>query len=77
MQREKPSFGDRLFKLRFRRLNLSQEAFAKRYGLTHGMVKDAEQGRHNPSRAFVSLVAVIERDPDLAADAVRDAAPAK
>ena len=67
-------FGRELFLLRFRRLRLSQEAFAERFGLTLGAVKDQEQGRHAPSRAMRVLVAAIEIDPDLMARAARLAA---
>ena len=59
-----------LFSLRFRRLRLSQRAFAERYGVSFGMVRDVEQGRSAPSKAFRALVAVIDRDPNLAADAI-------
>jgi DNA-binding transcriptional regulator YiaG len=63
-------FRRRLFQLRFRRLRLSQKAFAAHYGVSFGMVRDVEQGRSPPSRAFRSLVAVIDRDPALVAEAV-------
>ena len=63
----KTGFARRLLRLRFRTLKLSQVAFAHRFGLTLGAVKDAEQGRHQPSRALVLLVAAIERDASLMA----------
>lgn len=72
----KTGFARRLFRLRFHSLRLSQAAFAHRYGLSLGAVKDAEQGRHQPSRPMVLLVAAIERDPRLMAeiaDAEREA----
>lgn len=40
----------------------SQGEFAERFGLTVGAVRDAEQGRVSPSRAFRVLVAAIELD---------------
>lgn len=52
----------------------SQAAFAKRFGLTFGMVKDQEQGRCKPSRSLKVLVAAIELDPALVARAAKLAA---
>lgn len=52
----------------------SQQQFADRFGLTLGMVKDAEQGRCNPSRPLKVLLALIEMDADLVAKAARVAA---
>jgi len=67
-------FGRELFLLRFRGLRISQEAFARRFGLTLGAVKDQEQGRHEPSRAMRVLVAAIEMDPELIERAAKVAA---
>ena len=61
-----PDLASRLIQLR-RRVGspwpLSQAAFAGRYGLSAGMVRDVEQCRVQPSRAFRLLVALIEDDP--------------
>jgi hypothetical protein len=61
----KTGFARRLFRLRFRELKLSQRAFAERFGLTLGAIKDAEQGRVQPLPAMRVLVACIEADPKL------------
>ena len=63
-----PTFGKagfplRLFQLRFNRLGLTQAAFAERFGLSVGMVRDVEQGRVKPSRALRVLVEVIDANP--------------
>lgn len=62
-------YGRRLFMLRFRRLRLSQAAFADRFGLSFGMVRDVEQGRVKPSKALRVLVELIEHDPAMVAAA--------
>jgi len=62
-------FPLRLFLLRFRRLRLSQSAFAVRFGLSAGMIRDVEQGRVKPSRALRVLVELIDQDPATVADA--------
>ncbi len=67
----KTGFARDLFRLRFRRLRIEQPAFAARFGLTFGMVKDQEQARAKPSKAFKVLVAAIELDPDLMERAAR------
>lgn len=61
----KVGFARDLFTMRFRKLRISQEAFADRFGLTRGMMKDQEQGRREPHPAFKVLVAAIEMDPAL------------
>lgn len=43
---------------------LSQEAFADRYGLSLGTVRDWEQQRRSPDRAALILLSVIDREPD-------------
>lgn len=45
------------------RLKLTQPAFAKRFGLPVGTVRDWEQGRALPDQAARVLLRVIERDP--------------
>jgi DNA-binding transcriptional regulator YiaG len=69
----KTGFPRRLFRLRFRRLRLTQEGFADRYGLSLGSVKDAEQGRHAPLPAFRLAIAAIEMDPAMMARAAQSA----
>lgn len=46
------------------RLKLSQPAFAKRFGLPVGTVRDWEQGRTVPDQAARVLLRVIESDPE-------------
>lgn len=67
----KTGFARDLFRLRFRSLRIDQPSFAERFGLTFGMVKDQEQARFEPSRAFKVLVAAIELDADLIERAAR------
>ncbi|RYD18348.1 MAG: hypothetical protein EOP89_17320 [Lysobacteraceae bacterium] len=71
-----PDFGKQvfardLFHLRFRRLRINRPTFAARFGLSFGMVKDQEQSRGKPSKAFKVLVAAIELDPALIERAAR------
>ena len=54
-----------------KRQKLSQAAFAKRYGLPAGTVKDWEQKRRQPDRAAMLLLKVIEQAPDMVARAIR------
>lgn len=63
-------FSRHLFRLRFRRLNLSQRAFAERFGLSYSVVRDAEQGAR-PTRALRLIVAAIARDPAFMAAAAK------
>lgn len=58
----KTGFALHLFRLRFRRLKLSQRAFAAKFGLGYSTVRDAEQGAR-PSPALRLVVAAIARDP--------------
>ena len=44
--------------------NLSQAAFASRFGLSVGTVRDWEQARRSPDRAALILLSVIDREPD-------------
>lgn len=53
-----------------KRLKLSQVAFAKRFGLPVGTVRDWEQDRRSPDRAAMVLLSVIDRKPDMVADAL-------
>jgi len=47
-----------------KRQKLSQEAFADRYGLSLGTVRDWEQQRRSPDRAALILLSVIDREPE-------------
>ncbi len=69
----KTGFARDLFRLRFRRLRIDQPAFAARFGLSFGSVKDQEQARSKPSRALKVLVAAIELDPEFMERAAREA----
>jgi putative transcriptional regulator len=51
-------------------LALSQAAFAKRYGIPLGTLRDWEQGRTRPDEAAASYIRVIEAMPDRVAKAV-------
>lgn len=63
------SFGAHLRRLRWklgsRFGELTQTQFAQRFGLSLGTLRDAEQGRTNPSWAMRVLVAAVELDPAL------------
>ncbi len=59
----KTGHARRLFRLRFYKLNLSQTAFAERFGLSVGMIRDVEQGRTQPSRALRVLIELIAANP--------------
>ncbi|SEQ47963.1 helix-turn-helix domain-containing protein [Sphingobium sp. YR768] len=71
--RGKVGFARDLFRLRFRKLKLSQRAFAARYGLGFPAIRDLEQGVTKPTPAMRLIVAAIERDPNGMAEAARDA----
>jgi len=43
---------------------LSQAAFADRYGLSLGTVRDWEQARRSPDRAALVLLSIIDREPE-------------
>ncbi|MEN5279394.1 NadS family protein [Brucella sp. TWI432] len=51
--------------------NLSQTAFAKRYGLSAGTIRDWEQKRRQPDRAAMLFLKVIQQAPDTVAQAIR------
>lgn len=52
------------------RLGLTQASFAARFGLPVGNVRDWEQKRATPDGAARVLLRVIERAPDVVAEAV-------
>ncbi|MBE0599721.1 MAG: helix-turn-helix domain-containing protein [Burkholderiaceae bacterium] len=54
-----------------KRQKLSQTAFAARYGLPSGTVKDWEQKRRQPDRAALLFLKVIEQAPEVVARAIR------
>jgi len=47
-----------------RRLGLSQEAFAQKYGFALSAVRDWEQGRRRPERSARILLKIVEREPE-------------
>lgn len=47
-----------------RRLNLSQAAFSRTYGIDLGALQAWEQNRRRPDRTARVLLAVIEREPE-------------
>ncbi len=51
-----------------KRLKLSQAAFAERYCLPVGTVRDWEQDRRSPDRAAVVLLSIIDRNPEVVAE---------
>ena len=54
-----------------KRMKLSRQAFADRFGLDARAVQDWEQGRRVPDRAARVLPTVIEHDPEAVARAWR------
>lgn len=47
-----------------KRLKLTQEAFALRFGFTAAAVRDWEQGRKPPERTARAFLTVIDREPE-------------
>lgn len=66
-------FARDLFRLRFRKLKLSQRAFAQRFGLGFPTIRDLEQGVTKPTPAMRLIVAAIARDPEGMEAAAEDA----
>lgn len=54
-----------------KRLGLTQEAFAQRFGFTVGAVRRWEQGRCQPDRTARTLLLVIEKEPEAVSRALR------
>jgi putative transcriptional regulator len=52
------------------RLRLTQEQFAKRYGIPATTLRDWEQGRSEPDQAVKSYIAAIDGDPEGVAKAL-------
>ena len=53
-----------------RALGLSQEAFAERYRIPVGTLRDWEQGRSVPDQATRAYLIVIAKHPDVVAEAL-------
>lgn len=47
-----------------RKTKLSQRAFAERFGISLGAVRDWEQNRSSPDRIARSLLVIIDREPE-------------
>jgi putative transcriptional regulator len=62
-----------VFKLR-KRLGLTQEAFAGRYRIPVGTLRDWEQGRKMPDAPARAYLLVIEKDPETVAGLLGSAA---
>lgn len=69
---ERGLMGRRIRKLR-NRLGLSQEAFAKTYGIPLANIRQYEIGRHMPPPAVRAYLKVIEAEPEVVAKAVGEA----
>ena len=50
------------------RSKLSQAAFAERFCLPIGTIRDWEQARRSPDRAAVVLLSIIDRNPKVVAE---------
>jgi putative transcriptional regulator len=57
-----------------RKLGLSQEAFALRFGFSAASVRDWEQRRRQPEQAARVLLLVIAHNPDAVSEALATAA---
>ena len=56
-----------------RALGLSQDAFAERYRIPVGTLRDWEQGRAEPDQAARAYLLVIAKHPDMVAEALASA----
>ena len=56
-----------------RKLNLTQEQFARRFHLSLGALRDWEQGRNQPDHAARALLRVIEFNPVVVEEALQQA----
>jgi putative transcriptional regulator len=70
---ERAHMGRRIRRLRHR-LGLSQEAFARTYGIPLANIRQYEIGRHMPPPAVRTYLKVIGAEPELVAEAVVAAA---
>ena len=66
---ERAHMGRRIRRLRHR-LGLSQEAFARAYGIPLANIRQYEIGRHMPPPAVRAYLKVIGAEPELVAKAV-------
>lgn len=66
---ERGLIGRRIRQLR-NKLGLSQEAFARTYGIPLANIRQYEIGRHMPPPAVRAYLTVIEAEPDRAAKAM-------
>ena len=57
-----------------KRLGLTQEGFARRFGFGLATVRDWEQGRYQPDQAARSYITVIDREPAVVQRALEAAA---
>ncbi len=64
--------AERIIALR-KRMNLSRQKFADRFGLDARALQDWEQGRRVPDRAARVLLTVIDRDPEAVVRAIGSA----
>lgn len=71
---ERGLMGRRIRRLR-NRLGLSQDAFARTYGIPLANIRQYEIGRHMPPRAVRTYLSVIDAEPDAAARAVAEMKP--
>jgi putative transcriptional regulator len=55
-----------------KRLNLSQDRFARRFGLSAATVRDWEQKRRRPDRIATALLRVIDHAPETVARALEE-----
>jgi putative transcriptional regulator len=53
-----------------RRLNLTQDEFATKFGFSRAVLRNWEQGRNQPDGAARVLLAVIDRHPEAVEDAI-------
>lgn len=65
------SFREELRTLRFRGMRMTQRAFAERFGLSYGALKDLERGHTQPTRAMRVLTLAIAIAPDAVEQAAR------
>ena len=61
--------AERIVALR-KRMKLSRQKFADRFGLDARAIQDWEQGRRTPDRAARVLLTVIDREPDAVTRAI-------
>jgi putative transcriptional regulator len=70
---ERGQMGRKIRMLR-NRLELSQEAFARTYGIPLANIRQYEIGRHMPPPAVRAYLKVIDAEPDLVARALAEKA---